>query len=163
MAAFAHRRPGECEKVATVPQSEFRPTGGFSGPLSKNGDHLTDQRHVALRKRLETLRTQTERAGCWHSLGRYLSRLINRDGYVPLRARLSQADVTFLTHARANMLTFTELGLRLIDLHQPRNAGGISSDPTTPIRRCRTCMGRWPCPTFKLLDEVLTRPNRPER
>jgi hypothetical protein len=152
---------GECEKVASVPHSEFRPSGGFSGPSPLNGDHHTDQRHLGLRRRLEAVRERSGRASCWHSLGSYLGRLINRDGHVPVRVRLSRADIAFLTNARANLLAFAELGLRLIDLHRPRDAGGISSDPASPIRRCHACMWRWPCPTFRLLDEAMTQPGSP--
>ena len=56
---------------------------------------------------------------------------------------------------RLDFGTFAELGVRLLDLHRPQEAGGISSDPGHPIRRCRACMSRWPCPTFRLIAETL--------
>ena len=31
----------------------------------------------------------------------------------------------------------------------------ITSDPAGQFQRCRSCMWRWPCPTFRILDEVL--------
>jgi hypothetical protein len=82
---------------------------------------------------------------------------VNREGYVPIRTRLSREDLIFLTGARAEVISFTELGLRLVELHQPRDAGGISSDPDNPIRRCRACMWRWPCPTFRAVEESVER------
>jgi len=45
--------------------------------------------------------------------------------------------------------------LRLLELHRPRDAGGITSDPSNPIRRCRSCMWRWPCPTFRAFSDAL--------
>ena len=48
-----------------------------------------------------------------------------------------------------------DTGLRLADLHQPLEADAIASDPSGQIQRCRSCMWRWPCPTFRILDEVL--------
>jgi hypothetical protein len=160
MAGFLFPPSGECETVATVSHRDFRDPAGSPIPLG-HGDHLADQRCRGLQERLASIRARSEKASCWHSLGRYVTRLVNRDGFVPLRVRLSRADIAFLTNARANLLAFAELGLRLIELHQPRGAGGISSDPDNPIRRCRACMWRWPCPTFRLLDEAAGHPGLP--
>jgi hypothetical protein len=88
----------------------------------------------------------------------YMSRLVNREGFVPVQAKLSREDLRFLASARDDVTAFSELGLRLLDLHQPRDAGGISSDPGSPIRRCRACMWRWPCPTFRAVEEAVDRP-----
>ena len=97
-------------------------------------------------------------ASSWLQSSRNYSRLLNRDGIVPLTARMAAGDLAFLAEAREHVLEFTELTLRLIDLHQPLDAGGITTDPTGPIRRCRSCMWRWPCPTFRILAEVVDRP-----
>ncbi|MFI6485335.1 hypothetical protein ACIBH1_46015 [Nonomuraea sp. NPDC050663] len=78
---------------------------------------------------------------------------MNHEGYVPIRARLAGEDLDFLAGARDELLVFAELGLRLLDLHQPRDAGGITSDTAHPILRCRSCMWRWPCPTFRAMAE----------
>lgn len=59
--------------------------------------------------------------------------------------------------ARDVILAFTRLGLRLLGLHRPRDAGGITSDPAHPILRCRSCMWRWPCPTFQVIVEAFDR------
>ncbi|MGH3322430.1 MAG: hypothetical protein ACRDN9_20100 [Streptosporangiaceae bacterium] len=89
-----------------------------------------------------------------------MSRLVNRDGYVPVTARLSHEDLAFLTHARDDVLAFARLSEYLLELHQPREAGSISSYGRS-IQRCRTCMWRWPCPTFKAVAASL--PEDPDR
>ncbi|WP_235018082.1 hypothetical protein [Thermomonospora echinospora] len=116
-----------------------------------------DPRQARLRERLEAVRARSEKSTPWDSSSRYLARLINREGFVPIHARLSRADLTFLTGARDEMIAFADLALRLVELHRPRDAGGITSDPTNPIQRCRACMWRWPCPTFRLIDESVGR------
>lgn len=88
----------------------------------------------------------------------YISRLVNREGFVPVRARLAREDIVFLAGAREEVIAFCEMGLRLMELHRPHDAGGISSDPDNPVRRCRACMWRWPCPTFRTIEETVNRP-----
>lgn len=116
-----------------------------------------DPRQARLRERLEAIRARSEKSNSWRSSTQYLSRLINREGFVPIRTRLAREDITFLAGARDEVISFADLGLRLLELHQPRDAGGISSDPDNPIRRCRACMWRWPCPTFRAIDEAVDR------
>lgn len=94
------------------------------------------------------------KASSWRAAAEPLRALVNREGYVPVSARLAAEDLDFLAEAREELLGFSELGLRLLDLHQPRDAGGISSDPAHPILRCRSCMWRWPCPTFRAMAEA---------
>ena len=108
-----------------------------------------------LREHLETVRLHAQRASSWLETSSHYARLVNRDGVVPVTARFKAHDLAFLAEARAQMLGFAELGLRLIELHQPLDAGGVTSDPSAPILRCRSCMWRWPCPTFRTLAEVL--------
>jgi hypothetical protein len=108
-----------------------------------------------MRERLEGILARTEKARAWGDAALPLRPLINRDGYVPIRTRLSVDDLDLLTGARTELLCFSELGLRLLDLHQPRDAGGITSDAAHPILRCRSCMWRWPCPTFRAMSEAL--------
>lgn len=115
----------------------------------------TDPREVRLRERLETIRARSEKAGSWRSSTQYLSRLVNSTGFVPIKTRLTREDLAFLSGARDEVIAFADLGIRLIDLHRPQEAGGITSDPQNPIRRCRACMWRWPCPTFRAIDETL--------
>jgi hypothetical protein len=121
------------------------------------GDRLDDPRRTRLRERLETIRTRSQKSNSWRSVTHYFSALVNREGVVPVKARLSREDLRFLASARDEVIAFCELGLRLLDLHQPRD-GGISSDPRSPVRRCRACMWRWPCPTIRAVEEALDRP-----
>jgi hypothetical protein len=123
------------------------------GPM--NADRFADPRQGRLRERIEAIRIRSEKSISWRATTQFLCRLINREGFVPVRTRLSREDLTFLSGAREDMIAFAEMGLRLLDLHQPRDAGGISSDPDRPIRRCRACMWRWPCPTFRAMDETI--------
>ncbi|RFU40980.1 hypothetical protein DZF91_14250 [Actinomadura logoneensis] len=114
-----------------------------------------DPRELRLRERLESIRARSEKSTSWRPSTQYLGRLVNRAGYVPVRTRLTREDLMFLADARDEVMMFTELAVRLIDLHRPQDAGGITSDPTSPIRRCRSCMWRWPCPTFRAIEENL--------
>jgi hypothetical protein len=112
-----------------------------------------DPHRQRLRERLEAILFRTERATSWHDEAGRLRSLVNHEGFVPVRTKLPLEDLDFLSDARDDLLRFTELGLRLLDLHQPRDAGGITSDPANPILRCRSCMWRWPCPTFRAMSE----------
>ncbi|MDL4773582.1 MULTISPECIES: hypothetical protein [Thermomonosporaceae] len=120
-------------------------------------ERRTDPRETRLRERLQTIRARSEKSNSWRASTQYLSRLVNRTGFVPIRTRLSREDLTFLAGARDEVITFADLGIRLLDLHRPQESGGISSDPDQPIRRCRACMWRWPCPTFRAIDESFER------
>ena len=126
------------------------------GPASWAPD--VDQQRTRIRGDMEGLRSRAQAASSWLESSRHYSRLINREGVVPLNARMTPGDLAFLAEAREQILQFTELAGRLIDLHQPLDAGGITTDPSSPIRRCRSCMWRWPCPTFSILAEVVDLP-----
>ncbi|MCW2907397.1 MAG: hypothetical protein JWL68_2186 [Actinomycetia bacterium] len=127
-----------------------------SGPASWAPD--VDQQRARVRADMEGLRFRAQSAASWLESSRHYSRLINRAGVIPVSARMTPGDLAFLAEAREQILQFTELAGRLIDLHQPLDAGGITTDPSSPIRRCRSCMWRWPCPTFGILAEVVDRP-----
>jgi hypothetical protein len=105
-----------------------------------------DQRTAALREQLEAIRLRAGGAASWLETSKQYEQLINRDGFVPV-----------LSRAREELRGFVELSLTVIELHQPLDAGGITSDPAVPIQRCRSCMWRWPCPTFRAISEVLDR------
>lgn len=113
------------------------------------------QRRLWLRERLQAIRARAEKSSPWRGVTQYFSRLINQEGFVPIKTRLSREDLVFLAGARDDAIAFAELGLRLLELHQPRDAGGISSDPDNPIQRCRACMWRWPCPTYRAIEDAL--------
>jgi hypothetical protein len=108
-----------------------------------------------LRQYLEAVRRRAQGATSWLASSSHFARLLNRDGVVPVTARFTADDLEFLAKAREELLGFAELGLRLAELHQPLEASAITSDPASQFRRCRSCMWRWPCPTFRILDEVL--------
>jgi len=114
-----------------------------------------DPRETRLRERLEAIRTRSAKSSSWRTSTQVLYRLVNRSGFVPVRTRLSREDLAFLAGAREEVIAFAELGVRLLDLHRPQEAGGITSDPDRPIRRCRACMSRWPCPTFRTISDAL--------
>jgi hypothetical protein len=110
----------------------------------------------ALRQYLDGLRLRAQGAASWLGSSSQYAQLINRDGFVPVTARFSAEDLAFLASAREELLRFTELGLRLAELHQPQEASAIASDPAGQFHRCGSCMWRWPCPTFRILDDVLS-------
>ncbi len=117
---------------------------------------IDDGRAERLRQYLEAVRQRAAGAASWLTTSEHYARLINRDGVVPVRARFSAADLAFLANAREELLRFADLGLRLSDLHQPLEDGAMDDDPgRDQIPRCRSCMWRWPCPTFLILVEVL--------
>ncbi|WP_049557999.1 hypothetical protein [Nonomuraea sp. SBT364] len=118
-----------------------------------NTDRLEDPQRQRLREHLEAILIRSEKATSWHDEAARLRGLVNHEGYVPVRTRLAGVDLDFLAGAREDLLRFSELGLRLLDLHQPRDAGGITSDAAHPILRCRSCMWRWPCPTFRAISD----------
>jgi hypothetical protein len=118
-------------------------------------DRTQEQRVPELRERLEAIRLSARGASSWLESSGHYARLINRGGFVPVSARFDVRDLAFLGSAREQVLGFARLGLRIIDLHQPLDAGGITSNPASPVQRCRSCMWRWPCPTFRVVAEVL--------
>ncbi|GII56189.1 hypothetical protein Pth03_45780 [Planotetraspora thailandica] len=124
-----------------------------------NSELPEDSPRRRLRERLEGIQVRTDKASSWRETAEPLKPLINREGYVPVSARLSGEDLEFLSDAREELLVFTELGIRLLDLHQPRDAGGITSDAAHPILRCRSCMWRWPCPSFRAMTEAFLSPD----
>ena len=119
-------------------------------------DPPEDPNRVLMRKQLDAVRVSAANASSWLETSVQYARLLNRDGVVPVTARFSRDDIEFLGRAREQVLGFAELGLRLVELHAPLDAGGISTDPSSPILRCRSCMWRWPCPTFRMLAEALS-------
>jgi hypothetical protein len=116
---------------------------------------VPDGRAEILRQHLEAVRLRAESAASWLESSSHFAGLLNRDGFVPVTARFSAADLAFLGRAREELLRFAELGLRLAELHQPQEASPLTSDPASQFQRCGSCMWRWPCPTFRILDEVL--------
>jgi hypothetical protein len=144
-----------------LPPSAAVPAGPPPGRPDPGPGWLSDgdEQRDRIRDDMDGLRARATSATSWLKSSRHYQRLLNRDGVVPLTARMTAADLAFLGEAREEILRFTELTARLTDLHQPLDAGGITTDPSSPIRRCRSCMWRWPCPTFSILAEVVGRPD----
>lgn len=128
---------------------------GADGPGPAPQASVPDGRADALRQYLEGLRLRAEGAASWLDSSSQYAQLLNREGFVPVTARFTAEDLAFLADAREELLRFTELGLRLAELHQPQEVSALTSDPAAQFHRCVSCMWRWPCPTFRLLDEVL--------
>ena len=135
-------------------QPEYLIPGGQDEPPE-------DPTRVILRKHLDALRIRAANASSWLETSVHYARMVNRDGVVPVSARFTRDDIEFLGRAREEVLGFAELGLRLLELHAPLDAGGISTDPSSPILRCRSCMWRWPCPTFRMLTDAVSQLPRP--
>jgi hypothetical protein len=132
-------------------------------PEQPQPEPVSDGRSETLRQYLEAVARRAAGASSWLTTSQDYAKLINRDGVVPVRARFSAEDLAFLANAREELLRFADLGLRLAELHQPLEASAITSDPAGQFQRCRSCMWRWPCPTFRILDEVLAEDTEPSR
>ncbi|HEX3924400.1 MAG TPA: hypothetical protein VHY31_19100 [Streptosporangiaceae bacterium] len=143
-----HSQPGQPRRGGGRRVTDESPQGPQPAPVA-------DERRDALRQYLETVRVRAEGAASWLQTSRHYEQLINRDGVVPVKARMRAEDLAFLAGAREEMLRFADLGLRLAELHQPLEGSAIASDPAGQFHRCGSCMWRWPCPTFRILDEVL--------
>ncbi|WP_347681290.1 hypothetical protein [Actinocorallia sp. B10E7] len=104
---------------------------------------------------METIHARSEKSTSWRTGARFLLRLVNRDGLVPVRTRLTREDLLFLCEAREDVSALSAMALRVLHLHRPRQGAGLSSDPDTPLRRCHTCMTSWPCSTYRAISESL--------
>ena len=114
-----------------------------------------DGRSAALRLYLEAVRLRARNASSWLCSSGHYARLINREGVVPLTARFRAEDLAFIAKAREELLCFAELGLRLTDLHRPQ-AVPVAGGPDELVAQCRGCGWVWPCPTFRILGDVLS-------
>jgi hypothetical protein len=160
-------RPGAHAPAAPTPAQGISPAGpghdpapyspaaGTPGADWSAADGPEDPERVSLREHLDAVRVRAASASSWLEASVHYARLLNQDGVVPVTARFTRDDIEFLGRAREEVLGFAELGLRLLELHAPLDAGGISTDPSSPILRCRSCMWRWPCPTFRMLTDAL--------
>jgi hypothetical protein len=155
LPARPQRAPAVPSGVLAASRERLAPADAVTAPDLPERPEPAEPAAGRLRERLEAVRQRAEGAASWLETSSHYARLVNRDGVVPVTARFSAHDLAFLAEAREEMLGFAELGMRLIELHQPLDAGGVSSDPAAPVQRCRSCMWRWPCPTFRTLAEVL--------
>ena len=145
-AAGPRNDPAPYPSAGGTPAADWSPT-----------DAPEDPQRVWLREHLDAVRARAASASSWLETNVHYARLLNREGVVPVTARFTRDDIEFLGRAREEVLGFAELGLRMLELHAPLDAGGISTDPSSPILRCRSCMWRWPCPTFRMLTDALSQ------
>ncbi|HWG62692.1 MAG TPA: hypothetical protein VG253_13360 [Streptosporangiaceae bacterium] len=150
--------PLASSKDRRSPEDDMRPPGAIPRQSYGSAYEPGAEQRTRVRDHMEAMRSRASAASSWLESSRHYARLVNREGVVPVAARFSLDDISFLAEAREQMLRFAELTLRLVDLHQPLDAGGISTDPSSPILRCRSCMWRWPCPTFSVMTEVIGQP-----
>jgi hypothetical protein len=108
-----------------------------------------------LRERLRAARRRARTASSWAGVSRRLGPLLNQDQVVPVSARLTSEDLYFLDGAREEVLALTGAALRMTELHRPLEDGGVGCDPAGGGPRCKNCMWRWPCPTFRILSQIL--------
>ena len=94
-----------------------------AGPAPASPVPGLDRPPELLRQYLEMVQLRARRAASWLESSSHYAHLVNRDGVIPLTVRFGVEDLTFLAKARENLLEFTELGLRLADLHQPLDDG----------------------------------------
>ena len=66
-----------------------------------------DQQRARIRADMEGLRSRAQAASSWLESSRHYGRLINREGVVPVSARMTPGDLAFLAEAREQMLQFT--------------------------------------------------------
>ncbi|MFC3999449.1 hypothetical protein ACFOVU_26290 [Nocardiopsis sediminis] len=64
-------------------------------------------------------------------------------------------DVAFYANARDEVTALADFCLSLLDLHHPRDCGGVSSAEAPAALRCHSCMLRWPCPSVRELARLL--------
>jgi hypothetical protein len=157
-----HSQPGQPRRGGgrrVIADGTDAPDGVAPGSVPQSS--VPDGRAETLRQYLDGMRLRAQGAASWVGSSSQYAQLLNRDGFVPVTARFTAEDLAFLANAREELLRFTELGLRLAELHQPQEASAIASDPAGQFHRCGSCMWRWPCPTFRILDEVLAGGLRP--
>jgi hypothetical protein len=131
-------------------------------PVAPDGEHVTtpmppptEAAADQLRERLRAARRRARSAASWAGVSRRLGPLLNRDQVVPVSARLTAEDLYFLDGARGEVLALTGVALRMAELHRPLEDSGAGCDPTGAGPRCKNCMWRWPCPTFRILSQIL--------
>ena len=74
-------------------------------------------------------------------------------GLTPATAAAGAGEPELLRMARDDLAGFADLGLRLLELHQPMDLG--AGDPSSSVTACLSCMSPWPCPTFRTLAEII--------
>ncbi|MBB4933470.1 hypothetical protein F4561_004290 [Lipingzhangella halophila] len=106
--------------------------------------------HERLRLHAEGIRERAAKAVPWGP------ETVGLPPQISESALLRINDVAFYANARQESIAFADLCLRLLALHHPRDAGGLTSGAAPPIQRCNCCMLRWPCPTIREMTGTLS-------
>lgn len=115
----------------------------------------------AARGQFAAIASRADAAASWRESAGHYARLVSADGHVRVTARFRAADLAFLGRAREDVLALAGLGMQLAELHQPLEPVGPPGEDSPPAdgpaggERCRNCMWRWPCPTFRVIAAVL--------
>ena len=113
------------------------------------------RRGARLRRYLEEVRRRADEGSAWlDARDRQEPQHASPAGLAPAAAA-DAADRELFRLARDDLAGFADLGLRLLELHQPMDLGAGTGDPASSVPRCLTCMWRWPCPTFLTLAEIM--------
>jgi ABC-type lipoprotein export system ATPase subunit len=155
--------PGYSRPAWPQPPRAQQPSALFlSGGLSAQHQRLMSaavpplhRRGARLREYLDEVRRRAYNALPW--LAASASQAQRADASGPARGvtALGADELAFLQMARDDLVGFADLGLRLLELHQPMDLSSGTGDPAGPVPRCLSCMWRWPCPTFLTLAEIL--------
>ena len=133
------------------------PTGGLSAQrerLISSALPPLHRRGARLRSYLDEVRRRAYDAAAWLDARDRQAQQPDAAALTPAAA-LSADERELLRLARDDLAGFADLGLRLLELHQPMDLGAGTGDPSSSVPRCLTCMWRWPCPTFLTLAEIL--------
>ena len=118
------------------------------------------RRGAKLRSYLEEVQRRADGAAAWlDARDRQEAQHPGSAGLTPAAAYADERELLRL--ARDDLAGFADLGLRLLELHQPMDLGAGTGAPSSSVPRCLTCMWRWPCPTFLTLAEIAE--NGPEQ
>ena len=112
------------------------------------------RRGARLRSYLDEVRRRAYQASAWLDARDRQAQQAGSAGLSPA-ADAGGGERELLRLARDDLAGFADLGLRLLELHQPMDLGAGTGDPSSSVPRCLTCMWRWPCPTFLTLAEIM--------
>jgi putative ABC transport system ATP-binding protein len=112
------------------------------------------RRGARLRSYLDEVRRRAYQASAWLDARDRQAQQAGSAGLSPA-ADAGAGERELLRLARDDLAGFADLGLRLLELHQPMDLGAGTGDLSSSVPRCLTCMWRWPCPTFLTLAEIV--------
>lgn len=155
--------PGYPQPIWQQSSRGQQPSARFlSGGLSAQHERLMSaavpplhRRGVRLWEYLDEVRRRAYNALPWLDASARQAQRTDASGLARGVTGLGAEELTFLRMAREDLVGFADLGLRLLELHQPMDLSSGTGDPASTVPRCLSCMWRWPCPTFLTLAEIL--------